>query len=314
MNDQFSAIEDIALSHGYEVLEKITSNKNRTLILKDINGYLYKSAHKNFLAVINRNIQMLRFSPNNIFATENIKRWIDLNSKPFSLLSGDIIGNDVANLKFECSICKNIWYTCWMSIYTIGTGCPYCAGKIATETRNIKASRPDLIEEWNWNKNIGINPEEILPRSDKKVWWICKEGHEWEASVSNRNNNTIEKQSSCPICCKSRGETKIYNFLNNNQIEFEAQKTFKDCINIKKLPFDFYLPKENLCIEYQGEHHYKPVAYSKKTEKYILDYEHRLELDKIKELFCEKNDIGLLKIPYWDFNNIHKILSSIMED
>ena len=53
----------------------------------------------------------------------------------------------------------------------------------------------------------------------------------------------------CSLCCSSKGEIAIQNWLIKNKIEFEEQKRFNDCRNIKPLPFDFYLPKYNLYIE-----------------------------------------------------------------
>ena len=55
---------------------------------------------------------------------------------------------------------------------------------------------PNLIAEWNYEKNIDLDPSKITLGSDKKAWWLCKEGHTWSASVSNR-----AKGRGCPICC-----------------------------------------------------------------------------------------------------------------
>lgn len=60
--------------------------------------------------------------------------------------------------------------------------------------------RPDLVDEWNYEKNGTMRPEDVTPYSDKKVWWKCRKyGHEWEAVVKSR-----AKGSNCPVCSGNR--------------------------------------------------------------------------------------------------------------
>jgi len=110
--------------------------------------------------------------------------------------------------------------------------------------------------------------------------------------------------SSCPKCRLSHGERRVYNFLTSNNIKFVSQKRFDKCRNKKKLPFDFYLPKHNLAIEYNGGLHYFPVEYFGGDES----FNGLQERDEIKRNFCEDNKINLLVIPYWDYENIEEIL------
>lgn len=80
------------------------------------------------------------------------------------------------------------------------------------------------------------------------------------------------------------------------------EKIFEDCINPKtnyKLRFDFYLPKYNICLEYDGEQHYKEVDFCNDT---LADRQFR---DKIKDDYCLKNNISLIRIPYWDKSKIN---------
>ena len=67
------------------------------------------------------------------------------------------------------------------------------------------------------------------------------------------------------------------------------------------MPFDFYLPQYNICIEYDGEFHYKM----------IMEYDEFINQkirDTIKTVYCKENNIKLIRIPYWEFNNIENIL------
>ena len=77
-----------------------------------------------------------------------------------------------------------------------GTGCPYCIGKlpIVGET-DLATVNPELAAEWDYNRNEGVTPEMVTAYSGKKVFWKCKEGHSWKASINHR-----AKGSGCPYC------------------------------------------------------------------------------------------------------------------
>jgi hypothetical protein len=109
----------------------------------------------------------------------------------------------------------------------------------------------------------------------------------------------------------SYGEKKIYDFLTENNIDFNYNKSLLDCSHESKLRFDFYLCDYNLCVEYDGIQHIKPVDVfggEKEFEKTKIR-------DEIKNLFCKINNIKLLRVPYyWSdgqiFNEIKKEMNS----
>lgn len=102
-------------------------------------------------------------------------------------------------------------------------------------------------------------------------------------------------------CVKSTGEKTIINILNNNNIIYETQKSFKDCKNPKTnalLRFDFYLNEYSTLIEYDGEIHY--FGWLNNLED-LKDIQMR---DKYKNEWCQKNGIKLIRIPYTHLENI----------
>ena len=112
----------------------------------------------------------------------------------------------------------------------------------------------------------------------------------------------------CPHCNISKGEDEIEKYLIKNNIEYNHQHTFVDCINpktSKKLPFDFYLLNSNIIIEYQGEQHYKKTGYYEKRAGGIEGLQYR---DNLKREYCQNNGIKFIEISYKDFNNIKQIL------
>lgn len=108
----------------------------------------------------------------------------------------------------------------------------------------------------------------------------------------------------CPACSISKGEKVIRLYLENNNIEFIQEYRFDDCRYKKPLPFDFYMPDYNLCIEFDGEQHYKAFDYFG-GEKYFKLTQTR---DKIKNKFCKDNNVNLLRIPYYEIDNVNRIL------
>jgi len=107
---------------------------------------------------------------------------------------------------------------------------------------------------------------------------------------------------------QSFGERYIEDYLLATNIEYEREKTFDGCLSRKRrnLRFDFFLPTYNLLIEFQGQHHYKPV--NNKRRAY---YTHKTTVkhDEIKKIFAAENNIELMEISYVDRENIIDILN-----
>ena len=68
-----------------------------------------------------------------------------------------------------------------------------------TEKYNLSVTKPLLTKEWHPTKNGTLTPRDVTPMSNKKVWWLCKSGHQWEALIRNRS-----KGRGCPYCSGKR--------------------------------------------------------------------------------------------------------------
>lgn len=115
--------------------------------------------------------------------------------------------NDLLPNTVTYSSHKKVWWICdkhhsWEASISnraiLGNGCPYCAGQKPTPETCLANTHPIIAQ--NWHPKNKISPKEILPKSNKKVWWKCPQGHEWEESVSN---HTRPKQG-CPYCSGHR--------------------------------------------------------------------------------------------------------------
>jgi hypothetical protein len=93
----------------------------------------------------------------------------------------------------------------------------------------------------------------------------------------------------------------IREFLESNNIEFIKQKSFPNCRFKWPLKFDFYLPNQNICIEYDGEQHFKPTHFHNINNKRAVDgYQYMQNNDKIKNDYCLKNDLKLVRIAFFE--------------
>jgi hypothetical protein len=155
---------------------------------------------------------------------------------------------------------------------------------------------------------LGEYKKAIIPIQMKHN--LC--GNTYEAAPSN-----FLSGRRCPQCNESNNESAIRMFLQQNDINFETQYKFDNCKNIRSLPFDFAIfdCNNNLkyLIEYDGEHHYRPVMFGGMSEEEAIR-QHKVTKhnDKVKNKYCEKNNINLIRIPYWESKNINQILSDLL--
>lgn len=99
---------------------------------------------------------------------------------------------------------RTVWWKCrnghsWKAeVYERhkGIGCPYCGGRKAFPGFNdLRTASPWLADEWDYERNAPLFPDEILPFTNRKVWWRCKNGHHWRSNVNSR-----QKGAGCPYC------------------------------------------------------------------------------------------------------------------
>ena len=95
-------------------------------------------------------------------------------------------------------------------------------------------------------------------------------------------------------------EEKIIQILKQSGIKFQREKTFSD-LKGGSFRYDFYLPALNICIEVDGEQHFKQVNRFQKTRTDLLKQK---EHDRIKNSYCLAHNIPLYRIPYWEIKNL----------
>jgi len=119
--------------------------------------------------------------------------------------------------------------------------------------------------------------------------------------------------SGCKKCKESKGERRIRLYLEKHNISYTIQQSFSECKDTRLLLFDFYLPKYNICVEYDGEYHFYPIRRGSQTpEDAERNLARRKYLDEIKTKFCQIKCIKLIRISYHDFNSIEIILNDAL--
>lgn len=127
-------------------------------------------------------------------------------------------------------------------------------------------------------------------------------------------NHLLSHNSGCYMCSESSGEHKARLFFDKYNIEYIPQKTFEGCKYKNLLRFDFYLNDYNILIEIQGEYHFIPIQFCGiSTEKANENFGNQLIRDKIKREYCKKNNIDLLEIPHFLFDEIEDILDNYLQ-
>ena len=116
----------------------------------------------------------------------------------------------------------------------------------------------------------------------------------------------------CPVCNKSKGEKECVNYFISNHIKYISQYMYEDLLGIggQSLRFDFAIIGDNSnvlgLVEYDGIFHYK--------KQYDDDgFETTQIHDKRKNEYCKEHNISLLRIPYWEFDNISTILDEFIK-
>ena len=182
-----------------------------------------------------------------------------------------------------------------------GIGCKECGNEKARD-KNIKTHNQYLKDLYAVNPDLNVVEE--YRGANVAILHHCKiDGYVWLAKPAN-----ILSGTGCPQCNESYGERQVRQWLEKHHITYQYQKTFDDCRDVRVLPFDFYIPEYNVCIEYDGEQHFRPVKFDGKNDELAIKQFEKIMLhDDIKNKYCENNMIHLLRIPY--FKNVEEELN-----
>lgn len=228
----------------------------------------------------------------------------------------DILPNCMQEVWWKCknghSIYKSV-NAMLQSLLRGNSGCKYCSGiEVLVGFNDIATTHPDLLKEWDYDKNVSISPQTISFGSIEGIWWKCKKcGCSWMTSLNSRTN----RESGCPECARhattSKLQIKVENYIKN-KYGFDILHE-RNCSIIAINPkTGYWLPYDNdvdiygnrLIIEVHGEQHYNITEFTKtNAEKRGVSPEEELEYQRYKDLVKKNYAIErgylYLEIPYY---------------
>lgn len=232
----------------------------------------------------------------------------ELRAAGFEYVSGDYI-NHKSKITILCH-CGHTRTLAYSNIFYNGFSglCEDCAWPFYHGTNRLNL---EAVREMAAARGLELLSD-AYTNAREKLRFRCSCGEEFETtwdSVFSKN------KARCDKCSQrmSSGERAVSGWLDEHGIVYEREKGFDGLIGPtgRKYRFDFYIPSKNLCIEFDGQRHYKTVDYSGKEDPMKLTavlWETQLR-DQQKDYYCRAKGIDLLRISYLQFDELPEILT-----
>lgn len=204
--------------------------------------------------------------------------------------------NNHTKLKIKHNVCGKV-YKVTPKDFLRGRRCPYCANKKHKDTEKF-AEELSVMGDGEYlllSKYINANTKVKIQH--------VKCGNVYEVKPYS-----FLQGNRCPYCNEPHTEQTVAKVLSSLGIRYEVQKTFDDLKDSRLLSYDFYIPSQNILIEYQGKQHYEPVEYFGGNTKFATQQKH----DKMKSDYARNNNYNLITIPYTK-NNFSKIKKYLLQ-
>jgi len=281
----------------------------------DYSKVKYIHAHSKVIIICNKCKNIFTPTPNNhlngsgcpIDGREKCANIFRKNTKDFISQAKEVHGDtyDYSQVKYinnktkviiTCKTCNNSFEQS-PSSHLSGQGCPIDGRKnsIKNRTSNTKEfiKKAQVIHGKKSYDYSNVNYVGVLT----KVLIICNKCGCRFMQIPNAHLNG----QGCPHCIQSKGENFIEAWLLTENLEFQQQYRIEACRSKRALPFDFavFVDDKILLIEYNGEQHYRPVAFGRSDKTASKQYKGIVQRDAIKRSYCLNNNVPLLTIPYW---------------
>lgn len=269
----------------------------------------YEGAHKHVDMIHNDCGNIYKVSPTSVLSgrrcshcagnrlrdTDSFKEIVfEKESTNYTVLSEYVSSHELIVMKHES--CSNE-YPVRPAAFIRGARCPHCCGTRKKTTQEFEKEINELT-----NNGYSVLSEYVNNRHDIKLKHLrC-------GNIFDVTPYSFLKGTRCNLCNSSMGEARVSEVLKNLGISFDTQYRTEECVDIRKLPFDFVIYKSNkisCLIEYDGGQHFKAVDLFGGEE----GFRDRQRKDAIKTQYCADNGIPLIRIPYWDYDNIDAILT-----
>ena len=298
-NEEFLNEVHSCVADKYTFLEDYKGSKTKISIRHNEGcGYVYKVTPNKFLSSGSRCPKCFGRRKSH---SEFLAELHDAYGDEYTVLSKNVKSDSKIKVRHNKG-CGEIFYPITRYLLKGKWGCPKCAGINRGVIHKKRA-----LQKFNENvlKIAGegyVFLDEYVGSQVKMRILHTECGNVFETT----QNKFFIQGSRCPHCVYSRGEKAVADVLDSLSIEYTREHSFED---LGRKRFDFFIPSLNIAIEYDGEQHYKSIdAWG--GEEYL---ESVRQSDALKNDFCDYLGIDLLRIPYWEFDNIHEIVTNFID-
>ena len=280
-------------SLGFSLLSKNYSNRQELLNIKCSEGHEFKRS----FAYLQKN-KICPSCKEEVKKKEKSDKTIFEIKEYLKTFGYKLISTEYEDCKTKLDMICNEGHRCsinWDN-FKHGTRCKTCSIiNVTNKNRHDYSFVKSYFESFDYEllSDTYVNQDELL-----KV--KCPEGHKFEITY-----RSFREGSRCVICRQSKGEREVMRYLKKMNIKYTYDsKYFDDLLSLKGKPLrpDFILPEYKIWIEYDGEFHYKKIYENDNYETQKIN-------DDIKNKYAKENNWKLIRIPYWEFDNIEKILT-----
>lgn len=304
--DKFKA--HLAKKYGdeYEVLGDYTGSSKKIEVKHTKCGNVWYPTPANLLSGRSHcpKCSALRLSKNSRLSHSEIQQRISrLFRGTIVLTNPEEYQNMETSLHYKCLVCG---YKGTMMAKNLieGHGCPKCANLHRNDRNRLTA---DYISDKT--KEITNNTYEFIGGDYRNSYSPIKFKHLDCGTIFTTTWNKFSSGAvNCPRCRGSRGEQLVKGYLDNCQLSYEYGYVVPDLKDKRNLHFDFWLPQYRIAIEYDGIQHYKETQFN-----YGSDNNFKLTKlhDKMKNNYCYKHSITLIRIPYYE--NVNDFLEQNLQ-
>lgn len=285
-------VREFLKEYNYVLLDQEYINCKTKMITKCPKGHIHEVSFDNFkrgkrCPTCNNNSKKLTY--------DEVKKYVE--SFNYKLIDENYI-NANRKLNMKCPNHKHNIFKMNFAQFKLGHRCPKCQH----ESRSLSYEEiENRITSENGYELIGVRYDYKLKQKITYITYKCLNNHIHETTMTSFRNG-----SRCPFCSETKGEKSVRLTLNKYLLQYEQYKKFDDCFDVRALEFDFFIPSKNVIIEYDGRQHYESIDCFG-GEKYLKNIKRK---DEIKNQYCINNNIKLIRIPYWKFDNIEEIIKN----
>ena len=277
----------------FELVGEFTKQRDKTLFRHKKCGYTWETKPVVLLrSKEGGGCPNCQYRDKAVSEKEYERRVADVFKGEYIVLNANEYKNNSTKLKFIHVNCGTEFLLRPISLFVNTVSCPKCARDNRESKMRTTDEFKELLQKAKGESYILADDAEYLGanKNIKVKHTTC--GYVWEARA-----NHLLQGSGCPKCRESKGESQVASILKHHNIKFLREYTFNDCKSTRPLPFDFAVESDNhICglIEYDGEQHTRPIECFGGEQK----FKSTVRNDNIKNSYCIKNEIPLLRVPH----------------